>query len=315
MELRQLQHFVAVANTLKFTDAAVAVGVSQPALSASVKALERELGAELFTRTSRRVALTQVGAALLPEARRLLGLAEALPRITADAAGTVSGTVAIGVVQTVVGVDLAGILARVRRDHPGIGFRVVQDTASQMSRQVHDGGLDLAFVYRGGPMARGLHLTDLYDERLVVLVAGDHRLAQSGQVRLEDLRDEAWVDFAPGTDLAATVDDAAHRHRLARKVTAQVAQMRLLTDLVRAGLGIAVVPETVTPVAGTAVVGVAGHPLRRTLALARRPGPWPSRVVEVVGKRFLAAAQSAPQAPGASLAPSGGARPPGRHWP
>src|SRR5690349_1753021 len=112
MELRQLEHFLAVATARHFTRAAEVLGISQSGLSASVRALEEELGAALLVRTTRRVALTAAGEALRPEAERTLAGAAAARAAVAAVSGVMAGSVAVGTEQCLGLVHLPEHLAR-----------------------------------------------------------------------------------------------------------------------------------------------------------------------------------------------------------
>ena len=111
MELRQLAHFVAVAEELHFTRAAARVHVVQSSLSASIHALEREMGAPLFVRDSRHVMLTQAGRALLPAARRALAAADEGRDAVAGIRGVLRGQLHVGAIQTLAVIDLPALLA------------------------------------------------------------------------------------------------------------------------------------------------------------------------------------------------------------
>ncbi|MGW1105477.1 LysR family transcriptional regulator [Streptomyces sp. NPDC002540] len=115
MEIRQLRHFMAVVTHGTFTAAARAELIVQSALSTSVRNLERELGAELFDRTGRRVILTEAGRALLPSARSVLAGAQAGRHAVAAVSGLTAGRVRIGTIQTLTCVDLAAELAAYHR--------------------------------------------------------------------------------------------------------------------------------------------------------------------------------------------------------
>ncbi len=118
MELRQLEHFVAVAEDQSFTRAARRLGYVQSALSVSVQALERELAVRLLDRTTHRVSLTGAGAALLPAARATLAGAHALRDEAAALNGVVRGTLRIGIMQGFSAVDVPAALGRFHREHP-----------------------------------------------------------------------------------------------------------------------------------------------------------------------------------------------------
>src|SRR5690606_27099302 len=118
MELQQMRYVVAVAETNSFTRAAERCLVVQSALSHQIARLERELGARLFDRTSRRVRLTAAGAAFLPVARQCLAAADRAVAEVAAAIGEVRGPLRVGLIPTVAAVDVPSALAEFRRRHP-----------------------------------------------------------------------------------------------------------------------------------------------------------------------------------------------------
>jgi DNA-binding transcriptional LysR family regulator len=280
-----------LAETLSFTDAAHLLGMSQPALSASVRGLEDELGAELFDRSSRRITLTPAGQRLRPEVRRLLDMAGALPALARSSTATVTGTVALGLVQAFRHLDLGGLLAEIRAAYPGVGFRVVHEPTTKMRQQLRSGALDLAFLYDAGPGTAGLRCTLLYEQRLVVIVPGGHELAGRRRLDIHELRGQTWIDLTQGTELAATVAALDRQHHLSREVTAQVSQLDVLTELVRAGLGIAIVPEDIARTAGVTALELTGQPLRRSLMLAQRNEPL-SPAASIVAEAIISHASA-----------------------
>ena len=126
MELRQLEHFVAAAEEGHFSRAADRANIVQSGLSASIRALERELGTRLFDRTTRRVELTESGRALLTEARRVLGAAAAAREAVAGVEGLQRGTLSLGIMQSLGAVQLPALLARFHSSHPGVDIRLRQ---------------------------------------------------------------------------------------------------------------------------------------------------------------------------------------------
>ncbi|HEY2771299.1 MAG TPA: LysR family transcriptional regulator, partial [Solirubrobacteraceae bacterium] len=146
MELRQLTHFVAVAEERHFTRAAARVHLTQSSLSSSVRALERELGSDLFVRSTRQVELTEAGRALLPAARRTIAAAENGRDAVAAVRGVVRGHLAIGAIQSLSRVDLPGLIGRFHRRHPAVTLRIHHVGAPELVRQTADGEIDLAIV-------------------------------------------------------------------------------------------------------------------------------------------------------------------------
>ncbi|MGW5235238.1 LysR family transcriptional regulator [Streptomyces nodosus] len=243
MELRHLQHFVAVAEDRHFTRAAERLMVSQSGLSASVRALERELQAPLFVRTTRSVMLTEAGRALLVEAERILAQVRAAREAVAAVQGVLRGTLSLGTEQCIAGVDVARLLARFRRRHPDVEIRLRQAGSGALAEEVAAGRLDLAFAVRPQTDTDQLRSVPLTSEPMTVLCHPTHPLADGGPVTPEDLGGEAFVDFHPDWGPRRTTDAVFTGAGIQRTVTLEVNDVHSLLDLVHEGLGIAVVPR------------------------------------------------------------------------
>ncbi|MCP2255958.1 LysR substrate binding domain-containing protein [Prauserella aidingensis] len=146
MELQQLRYVLAVADTMSFTRAAQRCFVVQSSLSHQVKALEGELGVRLFARTSRRVELTEAGAAFLPGARAALESADRAAQEAAAATGEVRGQVTIGTIPTLTAVDLPGVLRRFCGRHPHVGVTSRTGNSDDLAAAVRAGEIDVAFL-------------------------------------------------------------------------------------------------------------------------------------------------------------------------
>ncbi|MFF9173131.1 LysR substrate-binding domain-containing protein [Streptomyces sp. NPDC003236] len=262
MELRHLQHFVAVAEDQHFTRAAERLLVSQSGLSASIRALERELRAPLFVRTTRRVTLTEAGRALLVEAERILAQVRSAHEAVAAVQGVLRGTLALGTEQCIAGVHVAGLLAAFRRRHPDVEIRLRQAGSGALAEEVAAGRLDLAFAYRTQADTDQLRSVSLTSEPMTVLCHPSHRLAGAGAVLApDDLAGEVFVDFHPDWGPRRTTDAAFSAAGVRRTVALEVNDVHSLLDLIDENLGIAVVPShfrhkrpslTALPVKGTA---------------------------------------------------------------
>src|SRR6185436_18966669 len=125
MTLRHLGHFVAVAEEGSFTRAAERLNIVQSAVSSTVRSLERELGVELFERTTQHVALSDAGQVLLPEARATLAAAASARDAIAELTGGLRGTLTIGTMQSLKAVDLPRLLVAFSSDHPHVELRVL----------------------------------------------------------------------------------------------------------------------------------------------------------------------------------------------
>ncbi|MGW1784080.1 LysR substrate-binding domain-containing protein [Streptomyces sp. NPDC002143] len=243
MELRHLQHFVAVAEDQHFTRAAERLMVSQSGLSASIRALERELRAPLFVRTTRRVTLTEAGRALLAEAERVLAQVRAAHEAVAAVQGVVRGTLSVGTEQCIAGVHVAGVLAAFRRRHPDVEIRLRQTGSGALGEEVAAGRLDLAFAYRTQTDTDQLRCVPLATEPMYVLCHPDHRLAAAAALTPQDLAGEVFVDFHPDWGPRRATDAAFAEAGVRRTVALEVNDVHSLLDLVDENLGVAVVPR------------------------------------------------------------------------
>jgi DNA-binding transcriptional LysR family regulator len=203
VELRQLRYFVAVAEELNFTRAAERLHIAQQPLSAAIARLETQLGAPLFERTTRRVTLTEAGAALLGPARAALQAAEAavdaVRAVTAGEAGDVSMGLSAGAWY-----GLGELFEALQERHPGLRLHVHQQSSRPLVDAVRAGTLDLA-VGLCVRVPDDLASQRLKDEPVVLVVAAAHPLA--GRATLHDVRDETFAldDPAEGPGYNAAV--------------------------------------------------------------------------------------------------------------
>ncbi len=254
-----MRYAVAVAETRHFTRAAQRCHVVQSALSQQVARLERELGVQLFARSSRRVEVTPAGEAFVARARECLAAAERAGVDAAAAAGQVRGRVRMGLIPTATAVDVPDLLRRVRAAHPLVRVALQAGSSDELTRRVADGRLDVALL--GLPLddrPGGVASRELGRDRHVLVTAPGHRLAGAAVVALDELADEPFADFPADTPGRVQTDRAFAALGVARDVAFEVMDAHLLLDLVRAGLGVALLPARV--VAGAP--GVTRVPVR-----------------------------------------------------
>ncbi|HEY9294535.1 MAG TPA: LysR substrate-binding domain-containing protein [Microlunatus sp.] len=204
LDLRKLRYFLAVAQTLHFGRAAESLHIAQPVLSRQIRALERELKADLFVRDRRTTELTPAGRQLLAEARPLLARATALQRRVARTAGgdhrLVVGFMP-GLVVTATNRELA-------RRHPELTIEVRRLDWARQTSSILDGEVDVAFL-RLLVDTEGLETVPLADEPWEVLLPADHRLADKDALELSDLSGEMLlqpVSTIPGWPGRSAVD-------------------------------------------------------------------------------------------------------------
>lgn len=254
MEFRQIEHFVAVVEHGGFSPAARSVRIVQSALSTSVRNLERELGAALFERTTRRVALTEAGRAFLPAARRVLAEAVTGADAVRAVAGLSRGRVAIGAIQWLGPVDLPAELAAFHRTYPEIQISVLNSPVTELIGRLRDGELDLAYLAEDGPVPDDLASQVVYREKLMLIMPEGHRLAGRDRVSWLELADEPFVEFSEGSAVTGLLRRVSAELGLRRRIVGQVTQLGLQLGLVRSGIGVAIVQGTLaTTTSGLAV--------------------------------------------------------------
>lgn len=287
--LRQFEAYLTVVDEGSFTRAAQQLGVSQPGLSQQVAALERELGASLFSRLPRSVALTPTGRALLPHARACADAAARATTAARSVAGTSAGELRIAVVYSVGLGLLPGVLTRWRADHPGVGVRLLeQNSAETLTAAMTDGQADVGI----GPTPSGWRgrVRVLGIEELVVLLPPDGPPdVRGGEIALSRLADVAWVQYGAGHELAGQLEAAADAAGFRPGVAVRTEQAAMAPQLVAAGIGPALVPAGIVP---SSFTGRIARPVPRAeRELAATTGPEPdtltSRFVALLARRAV----------------------------
>ncbi|WP_020076471.1 LysR family transcriptional regulator [Cryocola sp. 340MFSha3.1] len=288
MDTRQLEYLVAVADERSFTRAAERVFAAQSTVSAGIQSLERELGAALFERDAHGVRPTEVGEAVLAEARAALETVERMRDLAGDQ-GPLRGTVRVGIFTNLQSVDLPGIMGEFHRRHPDVDLRLGPSPGGStgLVEDVRQGRLDIAF--HGLPETVPDLLTrHLVDSPFLAVLPEGHPLARRRSVALADLAEEAWVDSRAGFGNRVTLDRAFAALGLTRRVPTELADLGEIPRFVAAGLGVAALPElTIIPAEGAVT-----RPLRepvgwRLNAIARpRPGRAAEALLTLLAERI-----------------------------
>lgn len=293
MELRQLACFVAVADEANFTRAAARLHIVQSAVSSTIKSLERELGTQLLDRNSKRVLLTDAGAALLPRARATLHAAQEAADAVAEVRGGLRGTLRLGTMTSVRLLDLPALLGEFHRRHPGV---VLQTSAVPSGSQglvdaLLERRLDLAFVSVPGPCPAGVTLTDLTSSVLDLAVPAGHPLAGRRSVSITELTGLDFVDSPVGYGNRTVADRAFAAASVPRRVAVEITDVGTGVDFVRHGLGVALLPRfALRETADIATLTVSDADLDWPLSLAvpseYRPGAA-ARAMIAMAREFV----------------------------
>lgn len=285
MEIRHLRYFVAVAKHLSFTAAAESLGVAQPPLSQQIKDLEREIGTELFERTTRRVGLTRAGEDFLAQALAILQRAdEAVHRARSIGAGT-AGIINVGLTGSVLTGPLARAIQQFSLEYPDVDLRIHEMPPDRQVVALKSGQADVSFL-RCPPPDADLVSELAWKEGVKVVLPRGHKLA-SRKIRLADLGQESFVFLRFDDSLFAKyLWQCCFEAGFAPRVTHQVVEATSLTSLVAAGLGVALIPEFVGRLSHRDVVvkSIDGKPLLADVYALRTSlkDPLVGRFVELV---------------------------------
>ena len=297
MTIQQLVYFLAVARTRHFTRAAERAHVAQPSLSKQIRALEDELGAELFSRARGNITLTEAGEALLPVAERILADVETARLEVAERVGLRKGRVRVGATPSLCGSVFADVLKRFHGEHPGIRLLVTEGGSRDLVGELVRGELDLALVIT--PLEREAALTTrpILREELVLATRADDRPA-SARLRLGALGDHALVTFREGYDLREKTINACREAGFQPRFAVEGGEMDAVLRFVEVGLGVAIVPSMVLATRPQ----LRGTPLEpamtRTIALAHRTDVAPTSSARAFASVLLEHLRDAKLPPG-----------------
>ncbi|WP_139317053.1 MULTISPECIES: LysR family transcriptional regulator [unclassified Pseudonocardia] len=280
MTLQQLMYFVAVANVRSFTRAADLVGVAQPTLSKSLRALESELGAPLINRGSV-VTLTPAGEAVLPLAQRMLADSDMVRSTVAEMVGLRSGRVRVGATPSLCIGVLSDVLRVFHARHPEIAVELAEDGSQPLETALVRNELDVALVIvPPDGVDPALHSAPLLRERLSVASPRARRpLTSRGSIAIPELAKHDLVMVRKGYDLREVTLRAYAVAGVTPRIAVEGGQMDAVLRMVEAGTGVAVVPDLVfigRPRLRRTVLTPALH---RTVALARRADIAPTPAV------------------------------------
>ncbi len=251
IELRPLRYFVAVAEEMHFGRAAARLHMTQPPLSQTIQALESQLGTPLFSRTRRSVALTAAGRALLPEAQRLLMQAESLPALVQRAAAGESGQLRLAFVSSADYSVLPVALREFRSAYPAVQIDLREATSDVQLEELAAGNIDLGILIPPVPdkLKTILDYFPVLTEPLVLALPADSKLATATRkVSLKSCAGLPLIIF-PRRLAPALHDQILGCFReagLTPSIEQEAIQMQTIVGLVAAGMGIALVPQSVS---------------------------------------------------------------------
>ena len=238
MELRQLEHFLAVTEEGSFTSAAARLYMVQSSLSASLLGLERELGTDLFIRGRRGAELTDAGRAFLEPARTTLAEADRARDAVAEVKGLLRGTVRIAYAATPRMDDVAETLCRFHKEHPGVQVHAIPADVREVADLVIGGQVDFAVTPRTDRAGSAFRFQPLVSSPLALICPAGHRLAGARDIDPRDVIDELIIDLPRGWQSRELFDQVLAERGLTRQVTLEIQDWLGVLALVQRGMGI-----------------------------------------------------------------------------
>jgi DNA-binding transcriptional LysR family regulator len=286
MDTRQLAAFCAVVERRSFSQAAERLGVTQPAVSLQVRALEKRLGTQLLDRSGRRVEPTEAGWRLYRGSQRLLALEEQLvDEVTAGAEGVLSGELSIGASTGPAAVVLPVLLCEFQRAHPDVRVSLeVHDTQAVIDR-VAERELELGIV-GAARRHRGVRFEPFFRDEVILACPPGHRFA-GRTVPLEELRGEELIVMQEGAGVRQVIEDELRRTGIRLRdldVRLQLGLQESVRSAVVGGYGVGFISRTAVEnelsLGQLAEARVEGVDVRREIALARATGRVATRVAD-----------------------------------
>lgn len=247
MDLRRLRYFVAVAEELNFSRAAQRLRMAQPPLSVQIKQLEEDLGVKLFDRVGRGVRLTEAGQLLLEEARLIFVQLDKVTDMVRRVDEGRIGRLALGFLPSVAHAVLPTVLREFRDRFPDVELFLQEMRPDEVVQKMHDKRIDVGFLYL--PLNAALDFKTILREPLVVALPEAHPLATEKQVAMHELADEPFIlppqHHEPGC-YGQIMETCRRAGFLPKVVQKDVWLMQTIISLVAGGIGVALVPASIT---------------------------------------------------------------------
>ncbi|MCY1145663.1 LysR family transcriptional regulator [Actinoplanes sp. Pm04-4] len=280
MQIEDLRALTALGEHEHVTEAAAALGISQPTLSRLLGRVEGELGARLFERDARGVHPNPLGLVALAAARDIVERHDRLRRELAGLLDPGSGTVRLAFLDSMATSLVPRILRDVRRAAPLLRVELRQEPGHEIMRDVDAGEAELALT---SPRPDGPYgWLPLQRQRLSLIVPPGHRLARRRRARPADVAGEDFVTIPPGFGFRLLVDELFAAAGVTPRVALEIGDLATIEGLVGAGLGVAVVPDQFVGVSGTVGLSLGGA--ERVVGLTWRT----DRVLTPAAERFRA---------------------------
>jgi LysR family hydrogen peroxide-inducible transcriptional activator len=282
MNLKDLRYLVALADTGHFGKAAERTFVSQPTLSAQLKKLEEYLGVKLVERQPRNVQLTEVGKQVVVRARRMLDEGDQIVALARNNKDPFAGRLKLALIPTIGPYLLPRVMQKIRKALPQLGLMLYEHQTEALLKRLHDGEVDLGIMAL--PIAQdGMETRELYEEAFTVALPNHHALAAKSTIKVPDLKGQTLLLLEDGHCLRDQALEVCSRIDIREAEDFRATSLETLRQMVVAGLGITLLPET-------AVESPFGS--QRGLTIRQFSKPVPTRTVGAVWRKSSTRAEA-----------------------
>lgn len=296
MDIRQLEYFVQAARLNSFSRAAESLYITQPTISKMIRNLETELGADLFYREGKSIRLTDAGELLLVKAQNIVESFASLSSELDSLRNLKRGHIRIGLPPMVGASFFPAVIGEFHRKYPEVKIRLHEDGAKKVEDDVESGLLDIGAIVLPVDQTR-FHSFTFVEEKLELLVPAGHRLDGARQVPLKELAEEEFVLFREDFALHDRIISECVKAGFQPKVIYESSQWDLISRMVAAGMGIALLPETicrdinrsqvtVIPLTEPVIPWQLGMIWRKDRYLSFAAREWIAFAMNVLGERY-----------------------------
>src|SRR5690606_31395740 len=243
----RLRAAVAVSRHLSFRRAAAEMHVSQPALSTSISELEQTLGLTLFDRTSRSVALTELGSTFIKRATRILEDVDRLLLDTSSQVQSRQGRVVISAVSSIAGRLMSRAILLCGQKYPALEVEIRDDVATQVLQSVRSGDVDFAFTVEPGRLEDDLLFEPCMEDPFFFVCHRGHRLAQRSAVTWAELENEHLIALSTTSGMHRIVQGELLRRRVHITKSTPVTYLSTVHGMLEAGFGVSILPSMALP--------------------------------------------------------------------
>lgn len=245
MNIRQLECFLEIVRQGSFSKAASILHVSQPSISEMIKNLEDELGAPLLYRGAKRLDLTDVGQAVFEQSQQIVSLFNNLAGHVKEIPLLQQGKIRIGIPSITASTIFPRILGEFKRHHPGIELQLHEFGSKKIRQGVNEGTLDIGIVCTVPDRGEDFEVFPFVEDPLWVIVHPDHQLAKSSAVNFSDLANEGFVLYSEDFSLHDQIISHCKLAGFHPIIICETSQRELMTQMVEAKLGIALLPSKI----------------------------------------------------------------------